>query len=133
VIVVDTSVLIDFFRGRQLAGAELLRRIEEEGTPFSIPAVCCQEVLQGAADAREWALLVKYLRRQRLLTPRDPWSTHSQAGRIYFDCRRAGITIRSSVDCLIAQMVLDEKGTLLHNDEDYERIRTVRPLKTILG
>jgi len=128
---VDTSVLVDFLRGKALPGAERLRRLEEEEVPFGIPAHCCQEVLQGAKDPREWALLLSYLETQRIFVPKDAWATHVRAARIFFDCRRRGITIRSSWDCLIAQVVLDEEATLLHDDDDFERIRKVRPLRTM--
>jgi predicted nucleic acid-binding protein len=131
VIVVDTSVLIDLLTGRDLPGARRLRQLEVDRTPFSLPVLCCQEVLQGARDQREWALLFDYLGSQNLLFPHDLWATHVNAARIYYDCRRKGITIRSSIDCLVAQMALDEEGVVLHNDEDYERIREVRPLKTL--
>jgi predicted nucleic acid-binding protein len=65
--------------------------------------------------------------------PRDQWSTHRDAARIYYDCRRKGLTIRSSIDCFIAQLVLEEDGVLLHDDGDFERIREVRPLQTLQG
>ncbi len=132
-IVVDTSVLIDFFRGSRTPGAERLRRIEVEERPFAIPSICCQELLQGARDEREWQLLHDYLHTQRLLSASDPWATHSRAARIFFDCRRHGITIRSTVDCWIAQLVLDAEGVLLHNDEDFERIAGIRQLTTLRG
>jgi len=132
-IVVDTSVLIDLLRGRSTPAADRLRRLEEESTPFAVPAICCQEVLQGAKDLREWNLLAEYLDGQTKLAPRDPWSTHLASARIYFDCRRRGLTIRSSIDCFIAQLVLEEEATLLHSDEDFERIARVRPLQTLTG
>jgi len=131
VIVLDTSVLIDLLKGADLPGARRLRQLEMDQTPFAVPVICCQEVLQGARDQREWALLSDYLGSQNLLFPHDLWTTHVNAARIFYDCRRKGITIRSSVDCLVAQMVLDEEGVVLHNDEDYERIREVRPLRTL--
>jgi len=130
-IVVDTSVLIDLLRGHSTPAAKRLRRLEEESTPFALPAVCCQEVLQGARDLREWNLLMEYLEGQTKLVPRDPWPTHVASARIFFDCRRRGLTIRSSVDCYIAQLVLEEDGVLLHNDEDFEHIARVRPLRTL--
>lgn len=49
---------------------------------------------------------------------------------VLIDCRRKGLTIRSSIDCFIAQLVLEEDGILLHDDGDFESIRRVRPLKT---
>ncbi len=130
-IVVDTSVLISFLRGWQTDAALRLRSLELAGEPFALPVVCCQEVLQGARDEREWRLLDAYLGSQQLLAPDDPRSTHAGAARIYYDCRRRGLTVRSSVDCLIAQLVLDHSAVLLHEDSDFERIREVRPLRTL--
>ena len=78
-------------------------------------------------------MLHEYLSTQRLLAPLDAWAAHREAARIYFDCRRVGLTVRSAVDCLVAQLVLDNSGILLHQDEDFERIRAVRPLRTLRG
>jgi len=132
-IVVDTSVLVDFFRGADTSAARALDRIERDDVPFGIPVICCQELLQGARDEPEWRLLVRYLGTQQLVVPQDGWSTHEAAAQIYFDCRRSGITIRSTVDCLIAQLVLENDGVLLHDDGDFERITEVRPLRTLRG
>ena len=63
-ILVDTSVLVDFLRGRPTEGAESLRRLEQDGVPFAIPAICCQELLAGARDEDEWRLLLTYLETQ---------------------------------------------------------------------
>lgn len=130
-IVVDSSVLISFLRGVPTPGANRLIELELVGEPFALPVVCCQEVLQGARDEREWQLLDDYLSSQWLLAPADPWHTHRQAARIHFECRRRGVTVRSTVDCLIAQLVIDHAGILLHEDDDFERIREVRPLHTL--
>ena len=132
-IVVDSSVLIALFRGVHTPPADRLRQIERTRTPFVIPAICCQEVLQGAANEREWKLLFKYLSSQHILLAADAFAAHVEAGRIFFDCRRRGVTVRSSVDCLIAQLVLEVDGELLHDDVDFEQIRRVRPLKTLRG
>jgi predicted nucleic acid-binding protein len=131
VIVVDTSVFVDFFRGTGSAAADRMHHLEEEDVPFAIPAICCQELLQGARDEREWRLLRDYLETQMILSPVEAWATHAAAARIFYDCRRQGITIRSTIDCLIAQLVLENDGVLLHQDEDFERIRAVRPLRTL--
>jgi len=133
VIVVDTSVLIDMFRGKDTAAVEHLVRLERESTPFHIPALCCQELLQGAKNEREWKLLLEYLSSQQVLLPADPWHTHVEAARIFFDCRRKGLTVRSAVDCFIAQLALENEAILLHDDEDFTRICRVRPLGTLPG
>jgi hypothetical protein len=130
-IVVDSSVLIDWFKGRATPTTDRLQDLENAGIPFSIPGVCLQEVLQGARDEREWKLLSEYLESQDLLLSADSVSTHRDAARIFYDCRRKGITIRSSVDCFIAQLALEHDGVLLHDDDDFEWIRQVRPLKTM--
>jgi len=132
-IVLDSSVLIGFFRGHQSPAIARFKDLEREGVPFLLPALCYQEVLQGARNEKEWKLLDDYLGSQDLLVSFNPMSTHRAAARIYFDCRRKGLTIRSSVDCFLAQLVLETDGTLLHDDGDFESIAEVRPLKTLRG
>jgi predicted nucleic acid-binding protein len=129
VIVVDTSVLVDFFRGSRTVASERLRQIEMDQIPFAIPGVCCQELLAGARDEKEWRLLYSYLETQDILWPIDPWATYSEAARIMFDCRARGLSVRGSIDCLIAQLTLDHDGTLLHSDKDFDSIALVRPLR----
>ncbi|RLA59144.1 MAG: hypothetical protein DRR04_09255, partial [Gammaproteobacteria bacterium] len=52
---------------------------------------------------------------------------HGKAARIYYDCRRTGITVRSSVDCLIAQCALENELVLLHQDRDYINMQSHIP------
>lgn len=132
-ILVDTSVLVDFFRGRDTPAVERLARLDAGDGSFSIPGVCCQELLQGAKDEAEWKLLARYLGTQRILHSEDPWRTHVEAARIYFDLRRRGLTVRSTVDCWIAQLALEVDGTLLHDDDDFDAIGRVRELHAIRG
>ncbi|MEA2563483.1 MAG: hypothetical protein QOH06_4987 [Acidobacteriota bacterium] len=130
-IIVDTSVLIGFLKGEISPAIEILEKLELENTPFALPGVCYQEILQGAKDEKEWKLLENYLGGQELLFAADPVVSYRDAARIYFDCRRKGLTIRSSIDCYIAQLVLEQDGILLHNDGDFRSIQKVRPLKTL--
>ena len=130
-IFVDTSVLVGLLRRPPVPAVERLRQLELGGVPFAIPGICCQEVLQGAKNEREWGALADNLQTQRVVFPTDPWTTHQAAARIYFDCRRRGLTLRSTIDCLIAQQALEDDATLLHDDDDFDRIGQVRPLRTI--
>jgi len=132
-IVVDTSVLIAFLKGARTPAAERFAQIEEDEIPFAIPAICFQELLQGARDKREWRVLDEYLASQRLLMPEEPLALHREAARIFFDGQRRGLTIRSTVDCLIAAQTLRAGGTLLHDDNDFDHIAKIRPLKTARG
>lgn len=130
-IIVDTSVLINLLRGRTTVAAERLTRIELEDTPFHIPAICCQEILQGAEDESEWEFLYRNISTQRILVPEDPFQTHIGAARIFFECRRKGMTIRSVADCIVAQLALENDADLLHDDEDFARIASIRPLRIL--
>jgi hypothetical protein len=130
-IVVDTSVLIDYLKGDATPAVERLVQIEADEIPFHIPVICFQEILQGARSRSEWRVLDEYLSSQRLLVPESPVELHREAGRIFFDGRRRGLTIRSTVDCLIAAQTLQAGATLLHDDSDFDHIAKLRPLKTL--
>ena len=126
-ILVDTSVWIGWFRKRPTPATARLRVLLDEGRGFGVTPVIVQEILQGAADEREFALLDEYFSTQTMLMPDDALRTHSRAARLYFDCRRRGFTPRSTIDCLIAQIALDHAARLLHDDRDFERIAMVAP------
>ncbi|MEZ4264820.1 MAG: PIN domain-containing protein [Myxococcota bacterium] len=128
-IVVDSSVLVAFFRGADTANTRELARLEQDQIPYAIPGVCLQEVLQGARDESEWAVLHDYLSAQSIVGPQSERDTHIAAARLYYDCRRRGLAIRSTIDCAIAQLCLERDAALLHDDTDFERIASVAPLR----
>jgi predicted nucleic acid-binding protein len=128
-ILVDTSVLIDFLKGARNDPSEQFRGLLENRIPFGITALIYQEVLQGAKSEQEYAKLKNYLGTQRFYHPADPIRTYEEAARIYFDCRRAGITVRSTVDCLIARISIEHDLLLLHNDSDFEAMSRMVPLR----
>ena len=99
----------------------------EVGLPFGITAFIYQELLQGAASDQEYEMMKRFLSTQRFYHPLDPVDSFADAARIYFDCRCKGITIRSTIDCLIAQIALEHDLLLLHNDKDFLSIQTVFP------
>ena len=86
-----------------------------------------QEVLQGARGERDFLRLQEYLETQIFRQPLDPIDSYTAAARIYADCRSRGITVRSAIDCLIAQIALEHDLVLLHDDRDFEQIRKVIP------
>ncbi len=87
------------------------------------------ELLQGCRDDREWTLLETYLQEQDYIesTP----NTWVAAARIYYDLQRQGLTVRSSIDCCIAQLAIEHQIILVHNDRDFETIQRVRSLKCL--
>lgn len=126
-VLVDTSVWVDLFRNRRTESVGRLRTMLDDRRPFAITPVIAQEILQGAADEREYALLDEYLTSQTMLLPSHPVDSHRHAARIYFDCRRRRFTPPSTIDCLIAQIAMEHGVPLLHDDRDYERIAKVVP------
>lgn len=97
--------------------------------PFGITSFIYQEVLQGAGSEKEYRKLKTYLSTQRFYHPEDPVDSYQSAAQIYFKCRRKGISVRSTIDCLIAQITLEQNLILLHNDKDFDAISTVVPLR----
>ena len=85
------------------------------------------ELLQGARDEQAWTLLVSYLDSQEYLEAQpDIWRN---AARIFFELRRHGGTVRSPIDCCIAQPALEHDALLVHRDQDFETIANVRALR----
>jgi predicted nucleic acid-binding protein len=128
-ILVDTSVLIDFFKGVNNESCGRFRKILEQDIPFGINSFIFQEVLQGARSDDEYNLLKAYLETQRFYHLKDPVDSFAHAATIYRNCRQNGITVRSTVDCLIVQTVLEHDLYLLHNDHDFKEIAKIIPLK----
>jgi predicted nucleic acid-binding protein len=126
-ILVDTSVWIDYFRNRQNPAVDLLAGILDTHEPFAITGIIYQELLQGAADEKGWRLLEEYFGTQRFLHPVNPTETHRGAARLFFLCRRQGISPRSAIDCLVAQIAIEHQVPLLHNDRYYVSVGQVIP------
>lgn len=128
-ILVDTSVLIDFFNGTKGTHVSCLKEIVEQQIPFGITSFIYQELLQGVRNKKEFVLLDEYLKCQRFFYPKDPVNSYSKAALIYFSCRKKGITVRSTIDCLIAQIALDHDLFLLQNDKDFVNMAPIIGLK----
>ena len=124
---VDTSVWVDYLRGTSTQSVEKLQRILDEARPFGITSLIYQEILQGTDSEASFARLDTYLRSQHFYHPQDPLASHAEAARIYFRCRRQGITLRSTIDCLIAQVAIENDLLLLHSDQGFDDIASVVP------
>jgi predicted nucleic acid-binding protein len=119
---IDTSVLIDSLRGRSNAKSDAFKELVISGSTYGFSAYTIQETLQGARDEAEFERLKSYLLTQRILCLPETAQTYAQAGRMFFDLRRRGITVRSSIDILIALTAICHGAALLHNDHDFDVI-----------
>jgi predicted nucleic acid-binding protein len=129
VILVDSSVLIDFLEGRENAQVSRLIEILDRDIPFGISPLTILEVLQGAATEKDFATLREYLGSQRVYDLPGGTELYAAAAKIFFDLRRKGMSVGNSLDCLIAQTAIEHGLFLLHNDSDFDRIAQVSPLK----
>ena len=124
-ILVDTSVWIEVLRDKRGSVVQAFR--ERIGREIYVLSRFTQlELLAGARDEREWRRLDNYLSTQYYLEATE--NTWREAGRIYFELRRRGITISSPVDCCIAQIAIESGSFLLHTDQDFQRIARIRPV-----
>jgi len=130
VILVDTSVWIDFVRGRATKAVGRLRVALDRGVVAALTPVIFQEILQGADSEAAFRELREFFGSQAFLFPRDSLASHAEAARLYCECRRKGITIRSTIDCLIAQIAIEQGVALLHDDRDFDGIARVAPKLT---
>ena len=124
-ILIDTSVLIDYLKGRENPASEKFQEILDLSIPFGINSQIFQEVLQGARNEAEYKKLKEYLETLDFYELKRGRNSYEEAAYMNFLCRRAGITIRSTIDLLIAQTAIEHEVPLLHNDSDFNYIAKV--------
>jgi predicted nucleic acid-binding protein len=124
-ILVDTSVWIEVFRPKPALDLERLVDFDEIVT--CLPVI--QEVLQGFSDEHAF----RVAREAMLALPRieSPLSTSVvlEAADLHRTAPRAGITVRSSIDCLIAACALRHDLEVLHRDRDYANLAKLGRLR----
>lgn len=123
-LLVDTSVWV--LSGRGLLDLEPYMAKDD----LAICPPVLQEVLQGVRAA-EYSLMRALLHRLPMLDVEVPLARFEYAVELYRRCREKGLTIRSSVDCLIAAIAVLHDVPLLHNDRDFEQIARVAPLRSL--
>lgn len=124
-ILVDTSVWIELFRARQPLDLEALLDLEEVVT--CLPVV--QEVLQGIAEERAYRIARDAMLALPVLESPLGEAIFLEAADLFRRARRAGVTVRSSVDCLIAACAIRHDCEVLHRDRDYAGLARVSSLR----
>ncbi len=128
-LVVDSSVWIDFFNARDSAARFELRRLLDDGnTRLIVPDLVLFEVLRGFREERA-------LRQARLLLqtlhvePCGGEGLALAAAEHYRHLRARGITVRSAIDVMVAAFCIERDYLLLHSDRDYDAIAAHRGLR----
>jgi len=128
VIVVDTSVWIDVLNEVDSAAALRCIGLIEDGASIALTDVVLTEVLQGLASDREATRVERHLRAFPTLRL-DGVEDFVLAASLYRTARRAGITIRKTIDCLIAAPCVRTGAPILHADADFDRLASCSALK----
>jgi hypothetical protein len=129
VILVDTSVWIDFFAGRDLPHVATLEQFILDNEDLALCGIILTGILQGIADDTTHRRVRRYLKPLIMLPISE--TVFVRAADIYRKLRKQGITIRKSNDCIIAATALEHHCLLLHNDKDFTPIAKHYSLKIV--
>ncbi len=124
-VLVDTSIWIEIFRKPSRLRLDEVANFQDIVTALPI----IQEVLQGFRDERAF----RVAREAMLALPRIesplPEGIYLDAAELYRSARKAGLTIRSSADCLIAACAIRHHLPIAHIDRDYDHLAKVSTLQ----
>lgn len=129
-IVVDTSVWIDVLNDVDSPPARRCVGLIERGEPLALTDIVFAEILQGLRDDREARLVEKRLRAFPILRL-ESLEDFVLAASLYRQARAAGVTIRKTLDCLIAAPCVRTGAHLLHADSDFDRLASCTPLRVV--
>jgi predicted nucleic acid-binding protein len=124
VILADTSAWVEYDRATGSAVDQRLAALIATDEPVAVTEPVIMEVLAGARSDQRESDLRRLLLRFDLLAF-DVVADFDGAARIYRHCRRAGVTPRGMVDCMIAAVALRRGATLLSYDADMDRLAQV--------
>jgi predicted nucleic acid-binding protein len=127
-ILVDTSVWVDFFRGVNSPQRRALHQLIENQEDISITGTILTEILQGIRDDRDFQAIKSYLLEFPIFNPADI-ETYVTAAGLYRDCRKKGRTVRKTADCIIAAICLENDLALLHKDADFDHLEACAGLR----
>ena len=124
-ILADTSAWIEYDRATGSPVDQRMTALIRDGEEvLAVTEPIMMEVLAGARTEARVADLRRLLLRFELL-PFDPVSDFDAAVTIYRRCRRAGVTPRGLLDCMIAAVGWRRHSTLLAHDADLHRVAGV--------
>lgn len=126
-ILVDSSAWVEFDRATGSLTDERLAALIADDAAIANTEPVLMEVLAGATS-RQGAQQLRRLLTSFLWIPVEPAADFEGAAKVYRECRRAGITPRSLIDCMIASIALRAGARVLASDRDFEALATVLPL-----
>ena len=130
-LVVDSSVWIDYFRGAgDTPAVTLLTQLLDHGeVRLVVPDLVLFEVLRGFRHERDFRQARLLLEGLDVEAATDPDLALSAAEH-YRGLRAQGVTVRSAVDVLVATFCIERDYALLHHDGDFDAFERLRGLRT---
>jgi len=128
-VLVDTTVWIDFFSAKSTPEVGELERLLNKGEDICTCGIILTEVLQGIRKDEDYQRTLSRFS-TFLFLPMNR-QTFVRAAELYRSLRRKGITIRKPVDCMIASVATEHNIPLLHKDRDFDPIETHCGLKVV--
>lgn len=125
-LLVDTSIWISFFNDSDSAAGHLVEQALLGNQPLCINAVIEMEILQGIKNDDDYSTTKDYLVDFQYF-PSLSKVYFERATEIFRACRKKGVTVRRSLDCLIAANALIDGLGIMHVDRDFEQIKRVFP------
>lgn len=129
-VLVDTSVWIDFFAARSCRHVEALEHLILNREDICLCGVILTEILQGIRKDEEFIRTKNLLDHLTFLPMQHP--VFLRSAEMYRFLRQKGITIRKPVDCMIASTAIEYNIPLLHNDRDFIPIEQHCGLRSFL-
>jgi len=126
-MIVDTTVWADYFNGVESRHSGRLDRALAEEEDVAILPLIIAEVLQGFRTETGFLKAKDLLLGLPVLVP--SLECHVEAARLFRRLRGRGITVRGTIDCIIAQTCLEHDAELLSRDTDFRRIADNTKLK----
>ncbi len=124
-ILVDSSMWIDFFSSSPGRAGNELRRMIEQAEPFALTGVVAAEILQGLI--RDEGRIEGYLAMWEMLEPKG-FSTYREAAAIFRLARSKGISL-TTIDTLIAAIAIERDASLFSLDKEFLRVSRITPLR----
>jgi predicted nucleic acid-binding protein len=129
VLVVDSSVWIDYFSGGPGPARDTLRRILSEGeVRIVVPDLVLFEVLRGFRQEREFRQ-ARVLMESLSIEATGGAAIALEAAQHYRALRAMGFTVRGGIDVLVAAFCIDKGYALLHKDRDFDAFERFRGLR----
>ncbi|MEA3334891.1 MAG: PIN domain nuclease [Chloroflexota bacterium] len=114
---IDSSVMIAFFRGHQTPSTQRLKQLIAEDRELLIGDLILAELLQGIRESERFQ--VESVLRTLSVAPLVGEAIARQSAANHRQLRRRGITVRKTIDCLIATWCIENRVPLLHADRDF--------------